>query len=75
MLRYRIADILAERGWTAYRLAKETGINLTTAYRLAREGARVDRIEGKTLEDLCRALKVQPGDLLEYVPDARSRRR
>jgi putative transcriptional regulator len=30
---------------------------------------RAARVDFKTLEKLCKRLQVQPGDLLEYVPD------
>ena len=32
---------------------------------------RFGRFTADTLERLCRALEVQPGDLLEWVPDER----
>jgi DNA-binding Xre family transcriptional regulator len=75
MVRLKVADLLEERGWTAYRLAKEAGITLTVAYRLARPDGGFKRLDVETLDALCRVLKVQPGALLEYVADRRGRGR
>jgi DNA-binding Xre family transcriptional regulator len=73
MIRWRIAEILEQRDWTAYRLAQEAGITVPAAYRLARSRP-VQRIDAGTLETLCALFGVQPGKLLEYVP-ARKRGR
>lgn len=68
MIRLRIADQLAKKGWTAYRLAKEAGITITVAYRLTNPAGGFKRIDLDTLDAICRALGCQPGDLLRYVP-------
>lgn len=72
MIRWRIPDLLKERGWTAYRLAQETGLTVPAAYRLAR-GGPVKRIDADTLERLCEAFQCQPGDLLERETGKRRR--
>ena len=69
MVRFRLAEILEERGWTAYRLAQETALTVPAAYRLADPDRPVQRLDITTLDTLCRVLKVQPGELLEWVPD------
>ena len=74
MVRFRLAELLEERGWTAYRLARaitEAGGDLTTraAYRLARPGTAVRRVDLDVLDVLCRVLRTTPGELLEYTPD------
>ena len=74
MVRWKIAELLKKRTWTAYRLAMETGLTIPAVYRLAKQNAQMGRVEGDTLDRLCEALDVQPGDLLEYLPD-RSRRK
>ncbi len=74
MVRCRIHRLLEERGWTAYRLAQETGLTVPACYRLAKEGAQMGRVEGATLDRLCVAFDVQPGALLEHVPDRKGRR-
>jgi putative transcriptional regulator len=73
VIRLRLAEVLAERGWTPYRLARETGLTVPTAYRLADPALRFGRFTADTLERLCAALEVQPGDLLEWVPSGRRR--
>ncbi len=63
VLRLRVATLLKQRGWTPYRLAKESGLTLNQAYRVARPDGRFARLEHDTLEKVCRALDVDPGDL------------
>lgn len=75
MIRLRLADVLAKRGWTPYRLAQETGLTVPTAYRLADASLRFGRFTADTLDRLCEALEVQPGDLLEWVPETAARRK
>ena len=70
LIRLRLADVLADRGWTPYRLARETGLTVPTAYRLANTSIRFGRFTAETLDRLCAALGVQPGDLLEWIPDS-----
>jgi DNA-binding Xre family transcriptional regulator len=69
MVRWKIAELLKRRGWTAYRLAQETGLTVPAVYRLAKQNAQMGRVEGNTLDRLCDALGVQPGELLEHIPD------
>ena len=69
MIRFRLADVLKEKAWTPYRLAQVTGLTVPTAYRLAAPELRFGRFTADTLDRLCRALEVQPGDLLEWIPD------
>jgi DNA-binding Xre family transcriptional regulator len=69
MVRWKIRGMLEKRGWTAYRLAMVTGLTVPAVYRLARHNSQMGRVEGNTLDRLCDALGVQPGDLLEHIPD------
>jgi putative transcriptional regulator len=73
MIRFRLADVLAARGWSPYRLARATGLTVPTAYRLADPRLVFGRFTADTLDRLCAALDVQPGDLLEWVPDENAR--
>jgi putative transcriptional regulator len=75
MIRFRLAEILKERGWTPYRLSQVTGLTAPTLYRLADPELRFGRFTTDTLDRLCEALDVQPGDLLEWVPDEGGRPR
>src|SRR5690348_16396000 len=72
---WKLPDLLRAKGWTAYRLAKETGFNQQRAYALAKPGARFASYKDDALDALCAALDCQPGDLLEWVPDKRARTR
>lgn len=74
MIRFRLAAILKRRGWTPYRLSQLTGLTAPTAYRLADPDLIFGRFTADTLDRLCAALDVQPGDLLEYVPEKKRRR-
>lgn len=71
MIRFRLAAVLKQKGWTPYRLSQETGLTVPTAYRLADPDGQFGRFTADTLDRLCGALDVQPGDLLEWVPAPR----
>jgi putative transcriptional regulator len=75
MIRFRLAEILKKRGWTPYRLSQVTGLTAPTVYRLADPELRFGRFTADTLNRLCEALDVQPGELLQWVPDKRGRRK
>ena len=68
MIRFHLAAILKRKGWTPYRLSRETGLTVPTAYRLADPDMEFGRFTADTLDRLCAALGVQPGELLEWVP-------
>jgi len=74
MIRWRILELLNERGWTAYRLAQEAQLTVPAAYRLAKSEA-VRRIDAATLETLCEVFDKEPGDLIERVARTGRRRR
>lgn len=76
---FRLAEILQERGWTAYRLGSEVAAeggeaSMRAMYRLARPGAAVRRVDLDTMDLLCRVLDVTPGELLHYSPGKPRRR-
>lgn len=75
MIRFRLAEVLKRKGWTPYRLSLVTGLSAPTTYRLADPKMEFGRFTADTLDRLCDALDVQPGDLLEFVPDAPRRAR
>ena len=68
MIRFHLAAVLKKKGWTPYRLSQETGLTVPTAYRLADPTLEFGRFTADTLDRLCAALEVQPGELLEFVP-------
>lgn len=73
-VRLRVAEIMKARKLSAYALGKGAGLGYPTAYRLSRPGGEFGRLEADTLNRLCEFLDVQPGELLEWVPDRRQRR-
>ena len=74
MIRFHLASVLKRKGWTPYRLSQETGLTVPTAYRLADPDMEFGRFTADTLDRVCAALDVQPGDLLEWVPEKQRRR-
>ena len=57
---------LSAVGYSTYRIRQENVIPPGTVQRLRTGGA----ITTTTIETLCRLLSCQPGDLMEYIPDA-----
>lgn len=69
VIEFRLAKILKQRRWSAYKLAKESGIPQPTVYRLLSDTAARDaRISLRTLDSLCTTLECGVGDLLKFVP-------
>lgn len=67
MLKYKI-DVLQELkeiGFTAYKLRKDKIMGEAQIQKI-----RTGEIASKeTLNTLCKLLKCQPGDIIEYIPD------
>lgn len=71
MIKVRLKQVLEARGRTRYWLEKESGIHYNTLARI--EGAEhTNRIELRVLDEICRALECQPGDLLVFVDEEKS---
>ncbi len=66
-IRVRLDRMLLERNLTLTQLAATMGLTLANLSILKTNKAKAIRFN--TLNDLCRILQCQPGDLLEYVPD------
>jgi putative transcriptional regulator len=64
-IRLNLEQVMAERGISLTELADRIGITLANLSILKTNKARAIRFT--TLEALCRELKCQPGDLLEFV--------
>lgn len=75
-MRVRLAELMKERGMTAYAVAKESDGRVSTSalYRLLRKNGRVQLLDVDLLEALCDVLDVGPGELLER-DTGRARRR
>jgi putative transcriptional regulator len=65
-IKLNLDRIMAEREVTLTELADRVGITLANLSILKTNKARAIRFT--TLDALCRELKCQPGDLLEFVP-------
>lgn len=65
-IKLNLDRIMAEREISLTELADRIGITLANLSILKTNKARAIRFT--TLEALCRELKCQPGDLLEFVP-------
>jgi len=77
MVRLHVEELLKEREMNPLELSRLAGIPVTTAYRLARPDAP-RRIDLGTIDRVCAALHVAPGELFVYVrdqPRAKRRRR
>jgi putative transcriptional regulator len=68
MIENRLSRILGERRMSIAELARLSGVQYTSLFELYH--GRAKRVDLKTLNSICRALGVQPGDILEYAPDA-----
>jgi putative transcriptional regulator len=66
----KLDDLLHERRMTLTELAERVDITLANLSVLKTGKARAIRFS--TLEAICAALACQPGDLLEFRPDAES---
>ena len=65
-IKLNLDRIMAERGLSLTELSDRIGITLANLSILKTNKARAIRFT--TLDALCRELKCQPGDLLEFVP-------
>ena len=68
MIAVKLDDLLHERRMTLTELAERIGITLANLSILKTGKARAIRFS--TLEAICAALRCQPGDILEFHPDA-----
>jgi len=71
VIEVRLKQLLEERGRTRYWLAKESGINYDTLTRIE-QAELSNRIELRVLDEICRALECQPGDILVRVDDSKA---
>lgn len=67
MISCNLPILLAERKLRVADLVRNTDISKSTLHRIYND--KTTRIEFDTLNKLCEALEVEPGDILKYVPD------
>jgi DNA-binding Xre family transcriptional regulator len=66
-IRYNgLFKILKKKNMSIYKLKSDKVIGTATLDKIRKNEGHIDT---KSLENLCRYLECQPGDLLEYVPD------
>ena len=66
-LQYKIdvLEALKAKGYTTYTLRKENLLSQSTIQKLREKRG----LAWENIENLCKLLECQPGDLFEYVPD------
>lgn len=62
---YKLFDLLARQGFTKSDLKKEVGLSSTTVTKLSKG----ESVTTDTILRICERFDVQPGDIMEYVPD------
>ena len=67
MIIIRLDRVMADRKIRLMELADKVGITYANLSNL--KNGKVTAIRFSTLENLCKELNCQPGDILEYVPD------
>lgn len=66
-IRINLDVMLAKRRMSVTELSERVGITMANISILKNEKAKAIRFE--TLNNICKALNCQPGDLIEYIPD------
>lgn len=74
MIEVRLKELLEARGRSRYWLSQESGIEYKTLMRIEKAESS-NRIELRVLDEICRALECQPGDLLVWVDDSKAENR
>lgn len=64
----KMVKLLDEKGVTSYTVKRDNIIGQAT-FRKIKEGGVIDT---RTIAKICKILKCQPGDILEYIPDNQS---
>ena len=64
---FNIDVMLAKRKMSVTQLSNELGLTMANVSILKNGKAKAVKVS--TIEELCRILKCQPGDLMEYVED------
>lgn len=67
MIVNRLSRLLGERRMSIAELQRQTGLSYVTLHGLYSD--KTTRVDFETLNRICKALDVQPGDILEYAPD------
>ncbi len=73
MIKFRLNELLEERGQTVYWLWKQTGVRWATVWQFGK--GEVSRLNMDVLDRICEALECQPGDLLVRTETPKKRKR
>jgi putative transcriptional regulator len=71
--RFRLQELIDERGMTQAELATTSGVSLSTVNRMCRNATKQASLD--TLDRIARALGVAPGALIESTAEPSRRRR
>ena len=62
----KLFDVLHEKDISLYRLKRDSVIGTATLDKLRKGEGHIDT---RSINSLCKYLNIQPGDIMEYVPD------
>lgn len=62
---YKLLDLLNKKDMTKEQLKNASGISSATMTKISKG----ESVTLKTINAICEVLKVQPGDILEWIPD------
>ncbi len=62
---YRLDTLLSERKITKTKLCKDTGISTNVVSKISKN----EVLKTDTLNRICEYLQVQPGEIMEWIPD------
>lgn len=65
---YKLLDMLNRKGMTREELKNSTGISSATMTKISKG----ESVTLKTINAICEVLQVQPGDILEWIPDKKT---
>ena len=71
MIKIHLSKILGEKRMTQKELAERTEIRPATIHEMYHE--LIDRVNLEHLSSICRVLNTQVEDILEYIPDKKSK--
>jgi len=63
----RLRAFIEAREITVYKFRKDTGVSQGTAYDLVNDPNRIPNAD--VLNRICEAYRIQPGEILEWIPD------
>lgn len=69
-IKWKLNQIMFERNIKNYQLVEMTGLHPNTISKLKNCREMPNRLEHKSLDAICRALDIQPGDLMAYETDS-----